>query len=343
MLQRILVPLDGSSRAEQALPIAARIAHTTGGSVVLLRVANIPTEYTFSLYSSYLSQTPFFADDILEIELEKARQYLAIIAESETLKGIQTEITTSTGATAQTILDVAEKEHIDLVVICSHGETGFKRWALGSVVQKVARHSPVPVLVLREDGPEPVGLHLDAAHPPRALVTLDGSSLAEYAIVPAAYLVASLAAPAQGSLHLTQVVNLPAVPGEEESAQYNPDIIEQAERKATAYLSKLADALKSELEPVLGLKITWSVVVSEDVADALISMAELGEGTGSFEIKGCDLIAIATHGRGGLQRWMLGSITERVLDGTKLPLLIVRPQEQQSRQAPASSPSAEGE
>jgi nucleotide-binding universal stress UspA family protein len=329
MLQRILVPLDGSSRAEQALPIAARIAHTTGGSVILLTVANIPTEYTFSLYSSYLSQTPFFADDILEIELEKARQYLSIIAESETLKGIKTETETSTGATAQTILDVAEKEHIDLIIICSHGETGFKRWALGSVAQKVARHSPVPVLVLREGSLEPVALHLDAAHPLRALVTLDGSSLAEFAIVPAAYLVASLAAPAQGSLHLAQVVNLPAVQVEDESAQHKPDLREQAERKATTYLSNLANALSSELGSVLGLEITWSVVVSEDVADALIRMAELGEKTGSFEIKGCDLVAIATHGRGGFQRWMLGSITERILDGTKLPLLIVRPQQQQ--------------
>lgn len=67
--------------------------------------------------------------------------------------------------------------------------------------------------------------------------------------------------------------------------------------------------------------------MNEDVADTLIRVAELGEETGTYEVQGCDLIAMATHGRGGLQRWMLGSITERVLDGTNLPLLIVRPQE----------------
>ena len=77
------------------------------------------------------------------------------------------------------------------------------------------------------------------------------------------------------------------------------------------------------------MKITSSVVVSEDVADALIRTAELGEDTGTFQA--CDLLTLATHGRVGLQRWMLGSVMERVLDGTKLPLFIVRPQEQHTR------------
>ena len=63
--------------------------------------------------------------------------------------------------------------------------------------------------------------------------------------------------------------------------------------------------------------------MKEDVADTIISMAELGEDTGVYEDEGFDLIAMATHGRGGLERWMIGSITERVLTGTELPVLVV--------------------
>jgi len=107
------------------------------------------------------------------------------------------------------------------------------------------------------------------------------------------------------------------------------ELQERAVREATAYLSALESELRVALTAELGVKITYSVVASEDVTDALIRMAELGEDTGTFQA--CDLLALATHGRSGLERWMLGSVAERVLDGTKLPLLIVRPQEQSTR------------
>lgn len=58
MFQRIVVPLDGSARAERAIPVAARLAHAWGGSIVLLRIADIPVEYEPALYASYVSQTP---------------------------------------------------------------------------------------------------------------------------------------------------------------------------------------------------------------------------------------------------------------------------------------------
>lgn len=76
----------------------------------------------------------------------------------------------------------------------------------------------------------------------------------------------------------------------------------------------------------LNVSITWSVVFENDVAHAIIRMAENGEDAECAGVfGGCDLIAMATHGRGGLQHWVLGSITERVLGATKLPILIVRP------------------
>jgi nucleotide-binding universal stress UspA family protein len=321
MFKQILVPLDGSKRAEQALPVAARIARTSGGSVVLLQVVGLGLEY-----SPYLAQAGYLTQSVLEGELARAKDYLMQVVYSEALLGIKTEIEAIPGLAAQTILTYAQLRKVDLVVICSHGYSGFKRWALGSVAQKLARHSPMPMLVLREDSPEPLISDSSSPHPLRALVALDGSQFAEAALAPAARLVAALSAPEQGTVHLTQVLKLPAVPDGLHYKQSALERREQAAHEAATYLSTQAEDLSNGLAAELGLQVTWSVAMNEDVAETLIKEAELGEVAETHEPY--DLIAMATHGRGGIQRWMIGSITERVLEGTKLPLLVVRPQDQ---------------
>jgi nucleotide-binding universal stress UspA family protein len=325
MFQRILVPLDGSARAEQALPVAARIARATGGSVVLLLVASTIVESR-----PYFVKNTSFMQTVLDEELVKAKDYLVRVAHSEDLLGIKTETEATLGVVAQTILTYAQSHNIDLTVMSSHGLTGFKRWALGSVAQKVVRHSPVPVLLLREGGPKLVDKHVEAAHPLRALVALDGSPLAEAVLEPAARLIAALAAPAKGALHLTRVVKPPVVQREHDFERRDVGVAEQALQEAVTYLSTLTDSLDKGLGAEPGLKVTWSATVHEDVADALIRMAELGENTETLEVEGCDLVAVSTHGCSGLQHWTMGSIAERVLDGTKLPLFIVCPVSRES-------------
>ncbi len=327
MFKQILVPLDGSLRAESALAVAARIARASDGTIMLLRVVSIPAEYTSYLYDSYMAQTPMYAQEILDAEQANAENYLASVAKSTRLAGIKTQTKALAGRAAMTILDVARDEHIDIIVMCSHGDTGFKRWALGSVAQQVSRHSPVPVLVLREDGTAPTSSFPDHLHPLRsvtAMVALDGSKLAEVALEPAAYLVAALAAPEQGTLLLTSVVNLAAI-------KNKPDKQKQAVDDVKAYLKGTAERLHAGEVAKLNLAIGWSLENSKDVADALIRGAESGEIVeSSSEFAGCDLLAMATHGRGGVQRWVIGSVTERVLGATKLPLLIVRPKAEES-------------
>jgi nucleotide-binding universal stress UspA family protein len=327
MFKQILVPLDGSLRAESALAVAARIARASEGTVMLLQAVGIPAEYTSYMYDSYMAQTPAYAQEILDTEQANAENYLANVARSTSLAGIKTQTKALSGTAAMTILDVARDEHIDIIVMCSHGDTGFKRWALGSVVLQVSRHSPVPVLVLREEGPAPTSSFPDHLHPLRsvtAMVALDGSNLAEAALEPAAYLVAALAAPAQGTLLLTSVVNLAAI-------KNRSDKQKQALDDAKAYLKDTAERLQAGEVAKLNLAIGWSIASDKDVADALIRAAENGEiAEGSQEFAGCDLLAMATHGRGGMQRWVMGSVTERVLGTTKLPLLIVRSKAEQS-------------
>ncbi len=320
MFQRILVPLDGSFRAEQALPVAARIARFAGGSVVLLKVVSIKVD------GRQLDvQDTSFMQTVLHEELGKAKEYLEGVARSDVLLGIKTETETTLGVVAQTILTYAQLHAIDLIVVSSHGLTGFKRWAMGSIAQKIVRHSSVPVLLLHEGGPQLSQLHADARHPFRILLPLDGSALAEAALIPAARLVAYLAPPTTGALHLTQVVETPTLESGHDVEQSPLDEREKALQKAVTYLSTVADKLSDGIAKAYGLKVTWSAITNEDVAAALIRMAEVGENTGVLEVEGCDLIAISTHGQSGLEHWMMGSITERVLNGTKLPLLIICP------------------
>lgn len=329
MFQDILVPLDGSSRAEHALPIAARLARASGGCITLLRAITFPSELVWQTTESIKQEETFDADQA------RASRYLARLAASEELAGVKTITQVSRGQPGQLILAVASSQPVDappvdLIIMCSHGYTGFKRWALGSVVHKIAHHSPVPVLVLREGRTVLSGPYPDPTRPLHtisALVALDGSSLAEAVLSPAAHLLAALAAPAQGSLHLTRVVQRPGVDAVLNGREYmKPGQRDQTLDEALRYLCKLADDLRASLAGDLNLAVTWSVVVAADVADALIEVAEMGRvGGGTCVYGGCDILALTTHGRGGLQRWAVGSVTERILGATKLPLLIVRP------------------
>ena len=200
---------------------------------------------------------------------------------------------------------------VNLIVISSHGRTGLKRWALGSVALGLAHSSSVPLLVLREGRSVPAFTRTDVTLPLSAFVALDGSPFAETALVPAANLVTALAAPGEGVLHLTQVITART---------------EEAQQGAKTYITGVTERLQQKLKG-LNLLITWSLLRDKDVAGAIVDMAEHDVGKAKSEgFTGNDLIAISTHGRGGLERLVMGSVTERVLQATMLPVLIVRPQ-----------------
>ena len=124
MYKRILVPLDGSARAEQAIPVAARIARALGGSVILLRVATAPVG------TGKYSTTSGYVEETVDADITGATSYLENIAGSNELAGIKTEVKTFIGSVAPAILSAAQSFHANLIVMCSHGYTGFKRWAV---------------------------------------------------------------------------------------------------------------------------------------------------------------------------------------------------------------------
>jgi nucleotide-binding universal stress UspA family protein len=148
MFQRILVPLDGSDLSEKAIPVAAWIAHASGGTIVFVNVVLPPIE--FGTYSP--ERTISLKPSAFERREVEAKNYLTgvISTHADELKGITTEIDVTAGAVSSEIYSEARLVHVDLIVICSKGETGLKRWVFGDVAQEVVRHSTVPVLVLQE-------------------------------------------------------------------------------------------------------------------------------------------------------------------------------------------------
>jgi nucleotide-binding universal stress UspA family protein len=187
------------------------------------------------------------------------------------------------------------------------------------------------VLVLHEHAGILTNMHPEGTRAVRILVALDGSALAEAVLEPAAYLSAALSAPQPGALHLTEVLHMPT------RYEYGQnDSLAKAKQQrmvnAEAYLHTIEQRLREGELGRLNLQVTSSVADDLNIAPTLIGMAENGEHMDEVAgFYGCDMVAMATHGRSGLQRWMLGSVTERVLEATRLPLLIMQPQKNDSK------------
>src|SRR5436305_171386 len=257
MFNRILVPLDGSSRAEQALPIAARIARKSAGSVLLLRVCT--TLHNFA--RSGMESAMYSLEDAMKAERAEVNNYLARIATSDVLEGIGTVPIIAEGSPALHVLMEAKDHEADILVMCSHGDTGLKRWLLGSVAEKVIRHSPIPVLVLREGTGVLAETSTEDRHATRILVPLDGSQLAEEALIPAAHLSAALSDPLPAELRLVQI--LPLIQWWKDTTKYvaqqdsNSD--EYRQDVAQAYLNAVAQRLHEGELAAMPLQISTRV------------------------------------------------------------------------------------
>ncbi len=329
MIKRILVPLDESALAEQAIPVAARIARASLCSILLIRV--IDTNSEFGGYMN--APTTMLVQDAIDRDIVDATSYLSKIAKSPALAGIKTDVDIFTGSPAARIIDVTRAQHEDLIIMCSHGETGIKRWVMGNVTHKVVRHSPVPVLVLRSGKDGSIDLCRQSTKTLRVLVPLDGSPLSESVLEPMAQVISKLAAPCRCHINLLRVVDMPnRYSGLNGHPHIDSETLKEAKIQVKLYMQVVADRLHAELTHILpssDFTITSSYKIETDVPGTITSVAEHGD-AGEEDMGSYDLIAMATHGRSAIPRWALGSVTERVLDSTKLPLLIVRPQEVQA-------------
>jgi nucleotide-binding universal stress UspA family protein len=225
------------------------------------------------------------------------------------------------GRPADVICRRVSEVNADLVVMTSHGRTGLSRAWLGSVADEVVRNATVPVLVLRANDER---YDAEAATPfTRILVAIDGSPESDAILGPAV----AMAQCTSAALILTRVVHpipilifdpvLPAMPTSIVDEDGTAQLVTQVRTELTAFAEYL--------ERQSGLRVEVEVMMSSDAAEALMQVAVTAR---------ADLIAMTTHGRGA-SRLVIGSVTDKVLRGSHLPLLLYHPV---GVRAPVSAP-----
>lgn len=148
MYQHILVPLDGSELAEQAIPHARKLAQPPA-RLSLLRA--MPQEYIAAVEQAGRYASKFSTEETLAKAEAEERAYLSRVAQELQQEGYQVSTQVTRRGAAEAILDYANHHGVDLIVIASHGRSGIRRWILGSVTQKVLHSAHIPVLVIRPD------------------------------------------------------------------------------------------------------------------------------------------------------------------------------------------------
>lgn len=327
MFERIVVPLDGTEHAERALPVAARIAHATNGTLIVISAVLPAVEFG----TDEVSRTGEVYSTERKARQERASRYLDEVLQrsAQGLEGIKTENVVAAGAASSTIFEEAGLQGGDLIVLWNWGESGLKSWIFSGVARQAERGSPAPVLVLNEHGVFPPFSLQERLL--RVLVPLDGSPLSETALEPTLRLMAALAGSTQTSLHLLEVVNITSPYGRARAFSTVDEMMNEEEvQKAESYLHEEMSRLLAQLPTKLNLTMTYSVVTGTDVAKEILAEAEPAEE--EQEAEPYDLIAMTTHGWGEPRRLLVGSVTEQLVGATRLPLLIIRSHEQAARE-----------
>jgi len=298
MYETVMVPLDGSSFAEEALPLARLFARTLGAELHLVHVIQPSPDFAFKTPEEDLAWTDFAR--------EKATGYLAAHAKSADAAGLSAVSAVLEGHVAEALRSYAAKPGIDLTVLTTHGRSGVSRWWIGSVADDLLRTGGTDLLLVRP-WDETDDRDSDARFK-RILVPLDGSEVAEGVLRPAAQIAEAF----EAELVLVQVVPSPVeltsiygVPG----VELRGEAYEARVSEAKAYLDGMAGRLE-------GRAVEGLVIESGGAAEGIVEAARAGR---------ADLIAMASHGRGGLERALLGSVADKVLRATTRPVLITRP------------------
>ncbi|GMV06313.1 MAG: universal stress protein [Gemmatimonadota bacterium] len=297
MYRRIMVPLDGSRFAESALPLALSVSRRTGAPVHLVTVQEPIPSFA---YDEWENAAEDWSRDYLDHAVERVRP----------LAGSDVTAALLSGHVVEALEEEAKSQTADLVVMATHGRGAFSRAWLGSVADAFIHHAARPVLLVR---PEEKGGEVDLAADPgfgRMLVPLDGTELSEGVLAHAV----DFGALFKTAFHLVRIVPYPmqfSSPYLPHTMQVNQQFVADAKQAAAEYLDGHAEHLRHR-----DLTVETAVVVVAQPGHGILVEAEDAR---------CDLIAMATHGRAGLTRAILGSTADKIVRGTHVPVLLYRP------------------
>jgi nucleotide-binding universal stress UspA family protein len=300
MYTRMLIPLDGSKLAENVLPYARAMARALDGPIELLSVVD-------SMDSARTSHAGHVrsVDAIVEAAVQESRRYLEGIARSFTGRPVTCVV--EQGQPEEVIIERAAGDKETLISMATRGRSGIHRWLMGSVAEKVLRGASTPLLLVRGDAE---GKNTGEATLKSIVVPLDGSKLAETVLLHAVELAKKLSL----AIVLTRAYQIPlsaTYAGAESPYIPNSDALMNLVRdEAGTYLETKVNELHQN-----GVEKVSSILMVGSGADEIIDLAR---GTPD------NLIAMCTHGRSGVKRWALGSVTEKVVRHSGDPVLVVR-------------------
>jgi nucleotide-binding universal stress UspA family protein len=284
-LHEILIPLDGSAEAESVLPYLIDVARKFNSRVHVLGVGiGRKTRRVNRLIEDYINRT----------------------ANKLHSDNIKAELVIRYGAAADKILDFTAEQEIDLIIMATHGRSGITRWWMGSVAEKVISEATAPVLLVRSQRPRKTGTSDKLNLPHKILAPLDGSDIGESALPYAE----AIASSSRGSINLLQVISPPGTV--EANLLGGPDwrkFVKAMHDAGEDYLKGIAERLNSK-----NIKVTYEIATG-DPADKIVEYAT--------NIR-ASMVAMSTHGRTGITRWVLGSVADKVLHGARIPILLVR-------------------
>lgn len=284
MYSRVIVPLDGSELGEAALPRVRLIAAALSVPIELVRAVDASSAVTGR-------------------EQQNALEYLSGVRDSLRQGGHAASTTVAAGTPAEVIVQCAGSDPDALIVMSTHGRGGIARLAMGSVTDRVLQHAPNPLLIVRPTGSS-------GGAPPRdvmirkVLAPLDGSPLAELSLPHAAGLAAGLGA----AVELVRVTAPPAETGRHIATASGQADAEEPE----AYLDRMRRTMA--LEHPQASPVDVCHLRHENTAHAIIKRADAG----------ASLVVMSTHGRSGINRLVLGSVTDQVVRHANAPVLVVR-------------------
>ncbi|MGB7951616.1 MAG: universal stress protein [Candidatus Binatia bacterium] len=298
MYKRLLVPLDGSKLAENVLPYARAFAGAFDLQVELLSVID-SMDFARTMNAGHVRDF----DPLIAAATQEGKRYLEGIAPSF---GGKVSTTVERGVADKIIIEKAGGDKDTLIAMATRGRSGIHRWLMGSVAEKVLRGATNPLLLVRGDEE---GKSDGKAAPKKVVVPLDGSPMAETVLPYAVDLAQRLGL----AIELARVYDVPLTSYTGVDAPYIPNqskLRDRVREEAGAYLEAKVNQLHAD-----GVDKVSSVLLVGSGADEIIDLAHSTPD---------NLIAMCTHGRSGVRRWALGSVTEKVVRHSGDPVLIVR-------------------
>jgi nucleotide-binding universal stress UspA family protein len=322
MFSRILVPLDGSTLAERAIPHAEKFARIFGSTIILLQVLD-PTSYHQNpnpvdplSWQIRKAEANMYMNGVVARLREDLRDSTIEVNEAQNISGqeirVRVEYAIREGKTAENIVNFAHAENVDLLVISTHGSGGLSRWNISSVTQKVINLIYLPVLIIRaynQPGKETGGIQYR-----RILLPIDSSRRAECAL-PAGIALAqgeSSTSAGESKLILAGVIKPPEVPIPEphpaEIALLADKLMQISRLALSNYLNEMKERLQVECETC--------VLENNNVSSAIQEVANQDEDI--------DLVVLSAHGYTGRSTWPYGSVARNYMEHGNKPVLVIQ-------------------